>query len=304
MASSGMKYALRLAYDGGAFSGWQAQGHSLGVQQVVEDALGALHGGVPIAVSAAGRTDAGVHARRQVVSFHTPRSWEPEMLRRAMDARMPQTVRALGVSPVPPDFDARHSARWREYVYFLWAAPGTYPHLHAMTWWIHRPWHREDVRRACALLPGTHDFSAFCRAADRPERTLRTIFSARLSCRGPLWWFRIRGNAFLTNMVRILVGSLAEVGWGRRSVAWFASLLEGDSRSMAGMTAPPQGLFLWNVGYGEEGKKLLWGKAESSIVCSGPPEPPEAGVPEHRGGCGSATEHDEAQFLDEGTQRG
>ena len=260
-----MKYAVRLAYDGAAFSGWQAQGHGLGVQQVVEEALGALHG-VLVPISAAGRTDAGVHARGQVVSFEVPRSWEPEMLRRALDARMPQSVRALGVSPVSPDFDARHSARWREYVYFLWAAPATYPHLHTMTWWIHQPWDWEMVRQACVLLPGTHDFSAFCRSADRPERTLRTIFSARLARRGSLWWFRVRGNAFLTNMVRILVGSLAEVGRGRRPVAWFASLLEGHSRVMAGMTAPPQGLFLWNVGYGDGGEKLLWEKEESPIV--------------------------------------
>ena len=249
-----MRYALQIAYDGRFFSGWQRQERSRGIQEEVERALGELSSR-EITVVAAGRTDKGVHARGQVISCDLPRIWEPRRLRLALDACLPPTIRTIRVAPVPSDFDARYHAQWREYVYFLWFARHTYPHLSGYSWSLHGSWEDEAVRQGCAYLEGTHDFSSFCRASDRPENPLRTLHRVSYHRKGPLGWLRVRGNAFLTNMVRIIVGSLHNVGVGRRDPLWIRDLLEKHRhREAAGRTAPPEGLFLWRVGY----KGDLW----------------------------------------------
>ncbi|HOO65133.1 MAG TPA: tRNA pseudouridine(38-40) synthase TruA, partial [Synergistaceae bacterium] len=164
-------------------------------------------------------------------------------------------IRTIRVAPADPSFNARYDAQWREYVYFLWFPRYTYPHLHGYSWALHRSWQDEPVRRACAYFEGTHDFSSFCRAMDLPENPVRTLYRVSFRRKGPLGWLRIRGNAFLTNMVRIMVGSLHEVGLGRKDPLWIKELLEEHrDRESAGRTAPPEGLFLWNVGY----EKRLW----------------------------------------------
>ncbi len=249
-----MHYAIQIAYDGSSFSGWQRQDRSRGIQEEVERALGEISSR-KISVVAAGRTDKGVHARGQVISCELPRTWEPQRLRLALDACLPPSIRTIRVAPVPSDFDARYDAQWREYVYFLWFARYTYPHLRGCTWPLYRFWNHEAVRRACTYLEGTHDFSSFCRSSDLPENPVRTLYRVSYRRRGSLGWLRIRGNAFLTNMVRIIAGSLHEIGLERRDPLWMRTLLEEHrDREAAGRTAPPEGLFLWRVGYGNN----LW----------------------------------------------
>ncbi len=208
-----------------------------------------------VPVVAAGRTDKGVHARGQVVSCELPRIWEPERLRLALDACLPPSIRTIRVAPVEASFNARFDALWREYVYFFWFPRHTYPHLQGYSWSLHRSWNDAAVRQACTFLEGTHDFSSFCRAVDLPENPVRTLYRVSFRRKGPLGWLRVRGNAFLTNMVRIIVGSLHEVGLERKDPHWIRDLLENHrEREAAGRTAPPEGLFLWNVGY----ERPLW----------------------------------------------
>lgn len=244
------RYAARIAYDGSQFCGWQRQSGITGatIQESMENALSILNKS-KTAVFAAGRTDAGVHAMGQVISFETVKDWHPEKLRNAIDANTPISISVLSVARVSDTFSARHSALWREYVFFVWKAPGCPPHIRPFVWRNPAVWDYGDARNVCRSLKGRHDFSAFCRKNDRPENCVRTIISAGFSKRGPLCRIRIRGRSFLTNMMRIIMGSMDLVASGKRDIDWFKFLLEGATREDAGSTAPPSGLFLWKVGY-------------------------------------------------------
>jgi tRNA pseudouridine38-40 synthase len=244
------RFAARIAYDGSAFSGWQRQSEIPGetLQETMEKALMLLNG-IETPVVAAGRTDKGVHAMGQVVSFDAEDGWEPKKLRNAIDANTPESVSVLSVARVPDTFSARHSALWREYVYFIWKGAGCPPHIRPFVWKNSRIWDNGAARSVCRLLGGRHDFRAFCRVNDCPENTVRTIISAGFSRKGSLCRIRVRGRSFLTNMMRIILGSLDMVASGKRDIAWFESLLGGAPRTDSGPTAPGSGLFLWKVGY-------------------------------------------------------
>ena len=245
-----MRFAAKIAYDGSRFSGWQKQPKTTEntVQEHVERALATLNGrSTPVV--AAGRTDKGVHALGQVISFDMAAPWEPRKLRNALDANLPRSISVSRVAPVPDDFSARRSADWREYVYFIWKGQGCPPHILPFVWKNSSDWDRGTLRTLCALMKGEHDFSAFCRKLDRPADTRRTILAASVSGKGPLLRVRIRGDSFLTNMIRIIMGSMDLVAAGKRDVPWFEGLLEGGQRVDAGPTAPPGGLFLTLVGY-------------------------------------------------------
>lgn len=245
-----MRYAARIAYDGSSFCGWQRQSSIAGetIQGSMETALQILNKRAT-AVVAAGRTDGGVHAMGQVISFKTSVDWEPLKLRSAIDANTPGSISVLSVARVSDAFSARHSALWREYVYFIWKGAGCPPHIRPFVWRNPAAWDFEAARSACRSLKGRHDFSAFCRKNDCPENAVRTIMSTGFSSRGNLCRIRIRGKSFLTNMMRIILGSLDLAASGKRDLSWFESLLDGASRRDAGATAPPSGLFLWKVGY-------------------------------------------------------
>jgi tRNA pseudouridine38-40 synthase len=117
-------------------------------------------------------------------------------------------------------------------------------------WWNRFEWDFDPVRRACALYEGEHDFRAFCKTAELPERTFRTVYRSSVKRKGRLTIFTVRGNAFLTNMVRIMVGNLNAVGRGKKTLSWLEGLLKGRPREEGAMTAPAEGLYLWKVGYG------------------------------------------------------
>lgn len=245
------RFAAEVAYEGGKFSGWQVQPGLATVQQALEGALTLLNCGAKVAVVGAGRTDAGVHARAQVCSFELDGVWQPRKLLLALNANLPDGVSAIRICQVRPEFHARFDAVSREYMYFIWNASSIYPQLKPHVCWLkgsRYDWSRAAA--ACRYLEGEHDFGAFCRAADRPEDAVRTIYRVRLSRSGHLLKIHVVGSGFLTNMVRIMAGSLEQVALGKKEPRWIAELLDGTcGRADCGRTLPPQGLFLWRINY-------------------------------------------------------
>jgi tRNA pseudouridine38-40 synthase len=252
-----MTLKLTIEYDGAGFSGWQWQPRGATVQGAVEQAIAALCGAPveSVRATAAGRTDAGVHARGQVVSIappgHGPRlplqAWTA-----GLNGLLPPTVACVGAELAPDGFDARRWARGRRYVYSIHNGPYRSPLLRDRAWSVHRPLDVEAMRRALPPLLGRHDFSAF-RAADcpanNPVRELRRL-EVLADPGDPLGLLIVvEATAFLKHMVRNLVGTLAEVGHGRRAPESMAQLLAGRDRTRAGATAPPHGLVLDEVQY-------------------------------------------------------
>lgn len=240
-------YRLDLSYRGSGFKGFQVQPGLRTVQGELEGALLRLFG-APVRVVGAGRTDAGVHARHQVVSFAAPRFFEPDRLVEALNGVLPGDVRALRAYLVDESFSARRSPWAREYVYFLWDGRVMFPFLSELVW--HCKGGRLDegaMDEAASFLVGSHDFSSFCKGGELPDNPVREVGLARFRRRGDLLWFRIRANAFLCQMVRIMVGSLVLVGRGLRPPSWIKEVLEARDRRAAGPTAPPHGLYLWRV---------------------------------------------------------
>jgi len=244
-------YRLTLAYRGGAYAGWQRQENALAVQQVVEEALERLLGR-PVRIVGASRTDAGVHARAQAAHLELPEPFPERGLVHGTNPHLPEDVRVLAAAAVPDGFHARKHAWGKEYVYRLSRAPIVSPLDSLFVAPVPGSVDLEKMAGAADLLPGRHDFSAFALAGGSHGQPFRRIFSARWEERGDELAFRIVGEGFLRGMVRALVGTLVEVGTGRRTPESFAGLLAGRPRSAAGPTAPAHGLVLQQVLYPPE----------------------------------------------------
>lgn len=242
---------LTLSYDGTRFVGWQRQADGESIQGLLEDALARFEG-APVTVHGAGRTDAGVHALGQVASVTLTAAHDTAAIARGLNAQLPPEIRVLQVEEAPPGFHARFSATSKLYRYALRNAPVVSPFARAYVW--HVP-ERLDVTAMCtaaAALVGTHDFAAFASAGSDVKDTVRTMTRsevADLTRSAPQLHYEIEGNGFLRHMVRAVVGTLVEIGQGRRPVSSVEALLAGGRRAEAGATAPPQGLFLVRVNY-------------------------------------------------------
>ncbi|HTS79693.1 MAG TPA: tRNA pseudouridine(38-40) synthase TruA [Myxococcaceae bacterium] len=240
---------LTLEYDGTEFVGWQRQPNGRSVQEVLETALAELLGS-KLTTAAAGRTDAGVHALGQVVAFDAPRVLPAKAYVRGLSDLLPVDLAVVAADEVPADFDPRRWATGKRYRYLISRRPSRAPLLRRTHWEVFPPLEVEAMQLAARALVGTHDFSSF-RAADceapHPRRTLREL---ELLPVGDILRIEVEGTAFLKHMVRNVVGSLVEVGRGRRAPEWVAEVLAAKDRTLAGPTAPAHGLTLVEVTYG------------------------------------------------------
>lgn len=251
---------LRVAYLGTDFSGWQIQTAQPSIQEALWKSLRALDAEAPLP-QGTGRTDAGVHARAQGVLVQLQREWDGFRLQAALNARLPRSVRVMAARGVDPAFWPRQHAVAKRYVYRLAQGPVEDPFDHATRWHV-RGEARLDamaMAQAARALLGTHDFSSFRAVECAAAHPVRTIFRADVSAAPGGLDLVFEGNRFLMHQVRILAGTLVDVGRGRRDPASVAGLLSARDRTLAGPTAPPHGLCLEEVWY-----QARWGVGEPS----------------------------------------
>jgi tRNA pseudouridine38-40 synthase len=266
-------FKVIVAYDGTDYVGWQRQANGVSIQALIEESLRALDER-DVTVHGAGRTDAGVHALGQVAAFTVNRSLPAAAVVRAINARLPAAIRVLSAEEVPGDFQPRFAAREKTYRYRIWNADTINPFESRYAWHVAGDLDLPAMRSAAAMLVGRQDFAAFQAAGSPTASTQRSIMTSTIAvgeqapaaavapldgahharCEGDepagvLIVYEVTGDGFLRHMVRTIVGTLVEVGRGRQPVEWVARVLAARERSMAGPTAPPQGLFLMRVGY-------------------------------------------------------
>ena len=242
---------LLIAYDGTDYVGWQRQAAGESIQGLLEDTLARIEG-AHVTIYGAGRTDAGVHAEGQVASARLAAELDDETLARALNANLPAAIRVMDVRTVADDFHARFSATAKTYEYRIWNGPAVPPFVNRFVWHVPQPLDLGIMNDAARALIGEHDFAAFQGSGSAAHTTVRRVVSAawhRSTCE-PLVTFAITGEGFLRHMVRSLVGTLVEIGLGRRPISDMARLLTEPARAHVGRTAPPSGLFLVRVEYG------------------------------------------------------
>ncbi len=249
--------AMVVSYNGAGLSGFARQPDLETVQGRLEQALGTVLRR-DVEITGAGRTDAGVHALGQVVSFEASGDEpSPDALIRSVNALAGPGIVVTGIQRAPAGFSARFDAVAREYRYRFVPGPVPPVFLSPYAWWIKHKLDLHMMREACAALVGEHDFASFCVSESAREgSTVRALELVSIEPDMVLGEhsvvLRVVGNAFLHSMVRVIAGTLAEVGVGRREPGWVADVLEARSRAAAGPTAPPNGLTLWHVSYPEE----------------------------------------------------
>jgi tRNA pseudouridine38-40 synthase len=250
-AASRRTLSLTLAYEGTAFAGWQRQADARSVQGVVEDALAAIDQR-PVTLVAAGRTDAGVHARGQVASADVVNQLVPSVLVRALNVRLPDDVRVVSVADARPGFDARREARAKVYQYTLALGADPGPFVRRVVWHVPQPLDVASMSRAAAALVGEHDFAAFQAAGGDVRTSVRRLLVSRVvDAPGTPRYLRYQviGTGFLRHMVRNIVGTLVDIGKGRWAADEMEAILASRTRGRAGMTAPASGLVLERVIY-------------------------------------------------------
>ena len=251
---------LTLSYDGTAYAGWQVQPGQRTLQETLEVVLAKITGET-IRVRASGRTDSGVHALGQVVSFDTQSPLSVDVFQRALNAELPDDMAVLEAADAPPGFHAIRDAVRKRYRYMLHDGPVSDVFGRHYAWHYRQGLDADAMHRAAQGLVGNHDFRSF--ETGWPQRTssVRTIFDIavrRESSDNDLIAIEVEADGFLYNMVRTIVGTLVEVGRGTQSETWPAEVLAAQDRRVAGMTAPAHGLFLLRVEYNEgkaEGKR-------------------------------------------------
>ncbi|MBN8203941.1 tRNA pseudouridine(38-40) synthase TruA [Bacillus sp. NTK034] len=243
------RFKCIITYDGTHFAGYQVQPGKRTVQGELERALKKLHKGEDIKVTASGRTDAGVHAKGQVIHFDSPLNIPIEKWEIALNSLLPDEVAIVGAETVPDDFHVRFDAKGKEYRYFVHRSSRRDPFKRHYAYQYPYPLNTDAIKQAAADLIGTHDFTSFCSAKTEVEDKVRELQEIEVHEKEDMLIFRFRGTGFLYNMVRILAGTLLEVGSGERDPDSMPSVLKEKNRSAAGKTAPPQGLYLWKVFY-------------------------------------------------------
>jgi len=253
-------YRMELQYDGTGLHGWAKQDGLSTVEGSLEAALQRVLGHSPN-LRVAGRTDAGVHARRQVVGLVLPAGIDRRRLVSSLNALTPPGIAVVRLSATATDFDARKDALSRTYRYFLCAGPVVSPFWTPYCWRVSGPLDIDALRKAAALVEGRHDFTAFTPTVTEHvffDKTILRCGWKQGSAGSPwasTWSMEIEAESFLRHMARALVGTMVEVGQGARSVDDLRRLLQGGAREEAGKTAPAQGLFLWDIRYPRRGRR-------------------------------------------------
>ena len=240
---------LTLAYEGTHYSGWQRQSEDVTVQAVIEEKIGLMVGD-PVTLIASGRTDAGVHALGQVCNFRSGTRIGLEELKKGLNSLLPDDIFIKEAEDVPLEFHSRYDAKGKTYEYRILNREEPDIFKRNFLWHIRYPLDLEGMSGCLAMLEGTHDFSSFRSQGSGNIDPVRTIHRARFTGPGEgRLTIVMEANGFLRHMVRNIVGTLVEVGKGRRHLEDFREILELRDRGMAGVKAPPQGLFLVRVKY-------------------------------------------------------
>lgn len=246
-----MRIKLIIEYEGTNYVGWQRQKNGLSVQQVVEEAFEKASG-QNVVLYSAGRTDSGVHAQGQVAHFDTNTTIPPEKISFAMNAHLPSDIRVKSSAEVSEDFHARYGAKAKTYVY-------TYINTaHPSAIYRNTTAHfRGDVdicamKTAAQFLIGTHDFASFCASGSEVDTTIRTVYQLEITHDEPFIRIEITGSGFLYNMVRIIAGTLLDVGRGKTAADDVKAIIDAKDRNMASPTAPAKGLTMKQVYYDGE----------------------------------------------------
>ncbi len=274
LTNHAQKFACRITYLGARYCGWQKQHGSAAqgepsIQSVMEQVLESIVN-EPVSISASGRTDAGVHASGQVIHFMLKkRTWTEEVLRRALNSRLPPSIRVLKVQKVSMDFHAQRSALKKQYSYYFQQGAASHAPVEPISWWIHKVLDREAMQQALNDLKGVHDFLPFQASGAKVKTTVREILEAELQWiplpadypggwvqpghSGDFGFVRVRlvGTGFLKQMVRGIAGTLLEIGERRRPASSVREILETKNRSLVGVTAPARALWLEQVWYDE-----------------------------------------------------
>jgi len=239
---------LILEYDGSGYAGWQRQPDQPTIQEAVETALFQLTQET-VSVIGAGRTDSGVHALGQAASFRIERQWTPREWLRGLNARLPEDIAVRSAAIAPDDFHARYSALGKLYEYRI-LNRGDRPAIdRAHLWHVHKPLDESAMKHAATHLIGSHDFSSFEGTLTDNEDPICDLRQLSIEKRGDMMTFHAYADRFLKHMVRAIVGTLVEVGHGKRTPDALAAILGARDRTAAGRTAPPHGLFLVRVDY-------------------------------------------------------
>lgn len=239
---------LTVAYDGTDYCGWQIQPNGITVEEVLNRNLSELTG-EEIAVTGASRTDSGVHAQGNVAVFDSDTTIPPERIAYAVNRKLPEDIVVIRSEEVPGDWHPRYQETEKTYEYHILNREMPDPVRRRDTYFVSYPLDLEAMRRAAVYLKGEHDFRSFCNVHTDVQDTVRTIYDLDIIRSGDLVTVRIRGNGFLYNMVRIIVGTLVRVGRGFYSPGQVKEILEAKERTSAGVTAPPQGLVLVKIDY-------------------------------------------------------
>ena len=244
-----MRYKMTIEYDGGPFAGWQLQANAPTVQGALEDAVFALSGVRPT-VHAAGRTDAGVHARGQVAHVDLERHWDTRILRNAVNAHLrPHPVSVLAIEMVGQDFHARFSATRRSYLYRIANRPAPLALERGRAWWHPAPLDHAAMHEAAKALIGKHDFTTFRAASCQAQSPVKTLDRIDIGRHGDMIDVTVEARSFLHHQVRSMVGSLKLVGEGKWRIEDIKDALLARDRTRCGPVAPPTGLYLMHVDY-------------------------------------------------------
>lgn len=239
---------LKVAYDGTAYCGWQLQKNGPTIEGELHRALTELTGSDPDLIGAS-RTDAGVHSLGNVAVFDTDMRMPAEKFSFALNQRLPDDIVVLDSCEVPADWHPRHCSSTKTYEYRILNRTFPDPTQRLYTYFFHRPLDAERMDRGAAVLIGTHDFKSFCSVHTMVETTVRTITECSVFRSGELITVRVSGNGFLYNMVRIIAGTLIQIGTGERDPEDIRGILEARDRQAAGPTAPANGLTMIDICY-------------------------------------------------------